>query len=542
VGEKASSDGYSTSDGEDSASNHHHGAAGQGNITLLQDSKFSANRTDLRIWHELRYVRCLWSREEEDQLRSDCLGIIDAEELQSTSNAILWTASFDRYGVPLSDIFTYGLRPHPRNLRLTRKKLLSPQFCDHLTTVMIHPIFQGDAALLRYVLQLLICKRVGIHVPPMGTMPDMDNASLDKVRYLADTLLLDEDTPETRLVVHADAYLFLSQEHGVRIHPDIVMLEDLLSVEFSKEGLGSTMPQDDAPNSRSLFYLQLWDLRFLLDVLNGLSVGSCYLTVESYKNCWLKDTFRIQNYISNKLDSLIHQYFVRDERNYRIRQKLKQKGSDARLYDIPEEDFNPTYAHSQYVTHRMRAVLEGDYLEGPIAASSADEDSVDESLGIGDEEESGSGTDVANSPISRAQSLRGSPARSVAEEAVGDTTEEEHSGNTTGEDIYGDMIVATAHEEPQPSSDAKIKLEAQDDLHSRIDYQKLEAGKAYDGDVEDTEDDKEQVRSGRESSFVSIQSVTSSKAADDQQWSNYSSFEQGYFPRRGLPPLNQKAR
>lgn len=550
VEQASSSDGDSTSDDEYSASKNAP-VAGQGkmaaranpgrrsNMILLQDSKFSAGRTDMRLWHELRYVRSLWSREEEDQLRNDCLAIIDGVELQSTSNSILWTASFDRYGVPLSDIFTYGLRPHPGTLRLSRKKLLSPHFCDHLTSVMVHPIFQGDAALLRYVLQLIVCKRVGMHVPPMGTMPDMDDASLDRVKFLADTLLLEEETPEARLLVHADAYLFISQKHGARFRPDIVMLEDLLNANFSNEGYDSTAPRDDAPNSRSLFYLQLWDLQFLLNVLDGLSVGSSYLITERYKTWWLKDTYRIQKYIATKLGSLVQQWFLSDERNYRIRQKSKQQDSDTRLYDIPEEDFNPTYTHSQYVTHQMRAVLEGDYLEAlcppdsperhlagdpvfevPIAVGSVSggsnfEDSTAESSAIR-EEEPGSGSDAAQSPFNLTHSPQDSPVRRI----------EDDSGNT---------IKVDTHDDQQAFSEAQIKLETQTDFDNKIDHQNGDYGGAFDGDVEDIEGGKGQAHSRRETSFVSIQSVASSKAADGQPHSPCGSPAHRYFARRGLP-------
>lgn len=546
----SSSDGYSASDDESSVSNDHqvpvqsntaprpyHGRTSK--VIPLQDSKFSAGRTDMRLWHELRYVRSLWSREEEDQLRNDCLVITDGHELQSTSNSLLWTASFDRYGVPLSDIFTYGLRPHPGNLRSARKKLLSPQFCDDMTSVMVHPIFQGDTALLRYVLQLIVRLRVGMHVPPMGTMPDMDDTSLDKVKVLADTLLLEEETPEARLLVHSDAYLFISQKHGARFHPDIVMLEDLLIVNFSNEEYDSTAPLDELPNSRSLFYLQLWDLQFLINVLNGLSVGSSYLTAERYKTWWVKDTYRIQRYIANKLDSLVQQWFLSDERNYRIRQKLKQQDSEKALYDIPEEDFNPTYAHSQYVTHKMRAVLEGDYLEavcppdsakrhvsggtvveGPVSEASVAEDSVAQNL-VSSEEDSGGDT-----AATQVLSNMNDPPRDVS---LGSLEDEDTSAATE----------VAIHDDQPVSPEAEVKLEDQTGSTHNIDNQNSEDVGAYDGDVEDSEDDKNQARSRRQASFVSVQSVASSKASDDQRNSPHSTSRQGHFARRGLPPSDQ---
>lgn len=330
----------------------------------LHDSKFHAGRTDLRLWHELRYVRTSWTREEEDKLQSDCVVITDGCDKNTTANTMLWTACFDRYGVPLSDIFTYGLRPHPKNLRLARQKLLGPMFCDNLTSVMVHPIFQGDAALLRYVLQRIICIRVDMHYPPMGTMPDMDNASLERVDYLAETLQLEEDTPEERLTTHADAFLFLSQDKGPRFHPDIIALEHLLNAKFTSESHYDTAPRDNMPHSRSLFFLQLWDLQFLLGVLDSLSFkrGTSYLPVEKYKSMWLNDIPKINKYVANKLDALIQQWYVSDERNYRIRYKIKHSDTEQRLYDICEEDFNPAYAWSRYVTPGMRAVLEGDHL------------------------------------------------------------------------------------------------------------------------------------------------------------------------------------
>lgn len=530
-------------------------------MVLLQDSKFSADRTDMRLWHELRYVRSLWSREEDDKLRQDCAAIADGDDIQSTSNAVLWTASFDRYGVPLSDIFTYGIRPHPSNLRFAKKKLLSPQFCDHLTSVMVHPIFQGDAALLRYVLQLIVRMRVGMHVPPMGTMPDMDLATLRQVDLLANTLLLEEDTPEERLLVHADAYLIISQKQGARFHPDIVMLEDLLIVHFSNEGYEHTAPRDDAPYSRSLFYLQLWDLQFLLNVLNGLSFRTSYLPVDRYKAMWITDTPKIQEYIAKKLDGLVQQWFLSDERNYRIRQNLNQENRGKRLYDIPEEDFNPSYARSQYVTHKMRAVLEGEYLEAlcpphpleapsaqsPVTASSAAKSSVVQSLAtqspveqspitespiaqnpvtespvaksdvsgssVESEEEPGSGIEAVQLPVNLTSSPRDIPIRSVEENT--------HTGTAD-----------SALDERRTTPEAEVKLEAENSNCGDDD-------RAYDGDADDSEDDGDQVRSRRRTSLVSIQSITSSQNEDDTHDNPYS-LGQGCFARRGLPPSDPK--
>ncbi|KAG8162592.1 hypothetical protein KVR01_008357 [Diaporthe batatas] len=547
--EDTSSEEYTTSDEADSTTDDHlvpsqrRGAARanpehSSNMVLLQDSKFSADRTDMRLWHELRYVRSLWSREEQDQLLKDCLAVTDEAELQSVSNSVLWTAAFDRYGVPLSDIFTYGLRPHPGNLRFSRKKCLSPLFCDLLTTIMVHPVFQGDAQTLRYILQLVVRMRVDIHTPPMGSMPDMDDSKYDQIKFLADTLLLEEETPESRLIAHADAYLFISQQHGARFHPDIVILEDLLSVSFSNEDYASTAPRDDAPHSACLFYVQLWDLRFLIGVLNGLSVRSRYLPAERYKTWWLKDTYKIQQYISEKLDSLIQQWFLSDERNYRIRQKLKKQGSGTRLYDIPEEDFSPTYARSQYVTQQMRAVFEGDYLEaicppdppeGPAVeippdsgdstfrASSA-KTLVAENLPNREQE---LGVDTAVPPPPRApnstHSYHDSPARSIEKEDSRDALE------------------VPAQDKQRPSPIIEMKAEAQSDSDDRTGYQSLEDGEAYNEHSEEHSDEKDRERSRRQASFVSVQSLESDATVSDYQHDPYASAAQGQFARRGLP-------
>ncbi|KAL1873936.1 hypothetical protein Daus18300_003808 [Diaporthe australafricana] len=365
----------SSSDSEGGEANGIHGANNgpARDMILLHDSKFHADRTDMRVWHELRYVRTLWTRAEEDKLQKDILVITDGCDKHVNANAMLWTACFDRYGAPLSDIFTYGLRPHPANWRLARQKLLSPVFCDHLTSVMVHPIFQGNAVLLRYILQRIICIRVDIHYPPMGTMPDMINADLERVDYLAETLQLEEDSPEERLTTHADAFLFLSQKGGPRFHPDIIMLEGLLNLKFTRDGHYDTAPLDNMPHSRAMFFLQLYDLQFLLSVLDSMSFkrGTSYLPVEKYKSMWLNDTPKINKYVANKLNDLIQQWYVSDERNYRIRYKIKHSNTEQRLYDICEEDFNPAYAWSRYVTPGMRAVLEGDHLTALLPSYSA---------------------------------------------------------------------------------------------------------------------------------------------------------------------------
>lgn len=531
-------------------------------MILLQDSKFCADRCDMRLWHELRYVRTLWSREDEDKLQQDCASITDGDNIHSASNAVLWTASFDRYGVPLSDIFTYGLRPHPSNLRLPRKKLLGTQFCDLLTSVMVHPIFQGNAALLRYVLQMIVRMRVGLHVPPMGTMPDMDNNNLDQVNVLADTLLLEEDTPDERVLVHADAYLLISQKHGARFHPEIVMLEDMLVVHFSNQGYEHTAPQDNAPYSRSLFYLQLWDLRFLLDVLKGLSFRTSYLPVDRYKAMWITDTPKIQEYIAQKLDTLVQQWFLSDERNYRIRDSLKYDPKKKRLYDIPEEDFSPTYARSQYVTHSMRAVLEGEYLEAicpppemdtSVEGSNSNDSYVAQSPGtprsmadipIDREQEPGSGTDAAQLPVNLNSSPKDMPIRSVEENpCMGTAGAALDSQHASPEPKIKEEAEVTPDDKDEDKNEDRTEYKNEDQSEDQDEDHDEEMNRddsgVYDGDAEDSEYGDDQSCPTRRTSIASIQSMTSSKAADYERDSRDDSPEQGYFPRRGLPPSLQ---
>ncbi|KAK2608019.1 hypothetical protein N8I77_006656 [Diaporthe amygdali] len=469
------------------------------NMISLQDSKFDADRTDLRLWHELRYVRTMWSREEDEQLRKDCLVITDGCDVPTTSNAMLWTACFDRYGVPLSDIFTYGLRPHPENLRLPRKKLLSPQFCDNLTTVLVHPIFRGNAILLRYMLQFIVWMRVGVHVPPMGTMPDLNDADLNDVDLLAETLLLEEDTPQERVLVHADSYLFISQKRGARFHPDIVMLEDLLHVNFVKEGYEATAPRDNIPNSRFLFFLQLWDVQFLLRILEGISFGTSYLPVERYKSIWLSDTRRIQKYVGNKLDSLVQQWFLNDERNYRIRQKLKDQDTEQRLYDIPEEDFNPTYARSQYVTSTIRAVLEGDFLKALCTPPPPSPESPWDA-----EEGEAPGLDAVQLQTVQSRLLRDVPVESIEEDDA---------------DIDAENNIGTAN----TNGDGQ-----QVSLFNKGGF---DGGASSNGN--------NQAKPARETSYASIQSIRSSEeefeAANDHEDSPCSP-SQGVYARRYMAP------
>ncbi|KAI3401101.1 hypothetical protein diail_247 [Diaporthe ilicicola] len=458
----------SESDGEEAAPDEHQVNAGtntphvantrsesnESNVILLPDSKFNADRTKVRFWHELRYVRTKWSLQEEEQLRVDCLAITDDCDLYENSNALLWTACFDRYGVPLGDIFTYGLRPHPDYLRQPRQKLLSPIFCDHLIDILIHPIFQGNTGLLCYILQRVVCMRTDMHYPPMGTMPYMDDAKLGKVDLLA-SILLSERTAEDRQVTHADAYLFLSHPEGPMFHAAIQELEDLLCTEFANKKCRATAPRDNIPHSRSLFFVQLWDLQFLSSVLDKLSLKheDSYVSVEKYKSTWLMNIDRIQKYVVGKLDSLVQQWFLSDERNFRIRSKLRNDPNQ-HLYDIPEEDFIPAWALSQWLTAGAKAILEGDYLKAicpPDQERSMERDEVCES---------DSDSDTLQLQASPSRLSQDIPVQSIEEEdaspGIRDATSDDHQGAPSHKRKFETSSDSDDDEAPPPSRLASI--------------------------------------------------------------------------------------
>lgn len=331
----------------------------------ILDSKWDARRSDLRTWRDLRYVLSEWSREEEDELLSDCLAVTDDKffmDLPPTnSNTTLWAAAFERYCVPLTDLFTYGLKPHPSATRGARAKLLAPTFCHLLTEVLIHPVFQADIDLVRYILQRIVVMRMGMHLPPIGPAPIKDSSS-HTLKETALILRMGDHSEKGKIQADHDAVWLYMQEHGAHKSVDIAGLEEALVEEFKYGNPPKDMPRDSTPNCRSLFYLQLWDLQFLVQVMNDLSHPAGYLAPGVYYKQWLALTKRVRTFMSTKIDGLVQAWFLKDERDYRIRQKLKQTGSASEVYDIAEEEFRPLYIESRYITEGMRAVVNGDYL------------------------------------------------------------------------------------------------------------------------------------------------------------------------------------
>lgn len=353
----------------------------------ILDSRFRANRTNLRTWRELRNIgQAMWSQAEEDQLRRECLQVTGFNTTTTThsscpvpppsvSNATLWAASFDRYGLPLSDLFTYGLRPHPSSTRGARARYLTPAFCQLLVVVMVHPVFQARIHLLRHVLQRVVCLRMGVHQPPVGPAADIDDGAIPVLDDMAEALYNADQSMGQTEAYHGALWLYI-QEHGVQTHPEVVHLVNAIgkAIEHERARGGSDVPADSTPDCRNLFFLQLWDLQLLVRVLDGMASSSSsfssssssshgsYLPAEAYHRQWLSVTRRVRPYIETKVDALVESWFLLDERNHRVRQKLMAQRSGRPVFDVAEEDFRPLYAKSGLITVGMRSVLCGDYL------------------------------------------------------------------------------------------------------------------------------------------------------------------------------------
>ncbi|ROW07350.1 hypothetical protein VMCG_03896 [Cytospora schulzeri] len=342
-------------------------------ILEILDSKFNANRTGLRSWRELRSIgRAMWSQAEEDKLRRECLTVSDDGNpfmLPLTSNATLWAVAFERYGVPLSDLFTYGLKPHPKSTRGPRAKYITPLCCQLLVVIMVHPIFQAKIDLVRYVLQCVICLRMGVHQPPVGPATDISDDANPTLDRIADILYNEDESMGQIEAYHGALWLYI-QESGIYTHPEIVNLVEALRVAFKdvKAFQGASIPGDNTPHCRTLFFLQLWDLQFLLQVLNDMASPRGYLPAEEYHKQWLKVARRVRPYIESKIEDLVESWFLLDERNDRVRQKLFAMRSGRPIYDIGEEDFRPLYARSELITVGMRSILCGDFLK-PLCPS-----------------------------------------------------------------------------------------------------------------------------------------------------------------------------
>ncbi|KUI72425.1 hypothetical protein VM1G_07668 [Cytospora mali] len=333
-------------------------------IREILDSKFAPNRTGLRTWRELRFIgKPLWSDKEEAALIRDCQAIADEGPSLITplsSNSILWAACFERYGVPLTDLFTYGLKPHPKSKRGLGATYLTPLCCQSLTEILIHPIFQAEIDLVRYVLQYVICLRMGVHVPPLGPVPDMDDATCNTLPITAN-IIYEADEKKDKVEANHDAIWLYMQESGLQTHPDIVNLERDLREAFELGEVPKNKPGDSTPHCRRLFYLQLWDLQFLVQILNDTASPQGYMPTAQYHKQWLRATGKIRPFMMTKVEGLAEAWFLHDERSHRVREKVNKCPGRA-LFDIPEEGFRPLYAKSDFITVSMRSVLCGDFL------------------------------------------------------------------------------------------------------------------------------------------------------------------------------------
>lgn len=386
----------------------------------ILDSKFSPKRTDLRTWRELRFLGpSLWSQAEEDKLRQDYLALVGGADdtisfPPATSNGHLWAAAFDRYGVPLSDLFTYGLRPHPDATVGPREKLLGATYCQLLTQALVHPIFEARIDLVRHILQHIVCLRLGVHEPPVGPVPGIDDAAWAEITNTARQLRAleegggdDDDegdvdiSGEAQTRTRHDAVWLHMLQHTAQNHPEIVRLEEALILAFEQGGNNNDDDDDDdddvcgAPYCRQLFYLRLCDLQVLVRVLDGMASPQGYLPTGEYYRQWLGVMGKVCPYITAKLDGLVEAWFLREERNYRVREKLVRMGSDQIVYDVAEEDFRPLYVKSGLITQGMRSILCGDFLtrsrlsELAGAVMEEEEEEQDAYGGEGDEGDNG---------------------------------------------------------------------------------------------------------------------------------------------------------
>lgn len=198
-----------------------------------------------------------------------------SEDLEScpASNTTLWTASFERYGVPLGHIFSSGLLAHVNTFLNPDEpvKVFLPRFAYLLSKVLVHPIFRGDILCLRCVLQYVVHLRITKSVlSGPGSLP-VKEVSTDDMRLAKEGDIMDL---MARLEVAVSARVFLNDA-----------------------------PRTMGWASWGQFLLQECDVQLLLQTLDNFS--DRFLAVDEYFSNWMEKANKVRTQMESSLGELL---------------------------------------------------------------------------------------------------------------------------------------------------------------------------------------------------------------------------------------------
>ncbi|KAL2024570.1 hypothetical protein VTK56DRAFT_7613 [Thermocarpiscus australiensis] len=225
----------------------------------------------------------LWSDDDERRLQSSWTAqdeaILKRHTDSVTSERPFWKIILQMFGRHPHHLFRYGLKYDPRNshVNVDGRRVHSPYLSDHmcldLQAVLCHPIWAGDLAMVRYVLQMAVTYRVPGHIQPIGALALKEHeSSLYELARRQDR--------DLALTCLATLYKTRYTER-----PEIQKLCSLLEKAVIKD-----LPADDDDDhdedslsvERTLFLLQDCDVAAVKTALDNLNLNGI---VETYKSC-----------------------------------------------------------------------------------------------------------------------------------------------------------------------------------------------------------------------------------------------------------------
>ncbi|KAK4156069.1 hypothetical protein C8A00DRAFT_12975 [Chaetomidium leptoderma] len=176
-------------------------------------------------------------------------------------------------------LFRYGLKHDSRKniILIDGKAVLHPYLtgpmCLGLHMLMCHPIWNGNMALLRYVLQVAVMHRVPGHIEPVGAMT-FTNDLEEIIKSISDV--------QMRRKLVADYY----ERLGPEATPEIRHICEALKKTVKKDPPSSGA--DGLSAEQKLFLLQPKDTKAVINALDSRSretnTKTCVAYLESYRS------------------------------------------------------------------------------------------------------------------------------------------------------------------------------------------------------------------------------------------------------------------
>lgn len=332
---------------------------------LLPDPMFEVVFPWIKEWQ-------VWTVQDEEDFQKRAHGP-NLQMAQSAVNLLpernLWRVMIKLYNRTPIDLFRYGLR-----FRLARNKQVDielsdgivksyqytglPQtICNNLALMMSHPIWKGDIARVRYVLQMAVCARVQDHIPPLG--PDSEIFKNGQSDVLWDHLATSPELTQADMLMLVGDYQYQRYlEGGARADAD---LADVV------QRLQATTHVQPAKNDseRLLFVLAPSDVVKIIGLLDSAQ----YMGQRKWPTCeeWSQQYrtaagSHYSAYVPHDDEMLIAwktQWGMSEAREKEIRARLRQQGRDDILFDMPCSDTHPLQHYSPRWTDDMRRVFSG---------------------------------------------------------------------------------------------------------------------------------------------------------------------------------------